>query len=144
MTFSDCCWGHTAAVLLGWPFPFGKTSLGEARMLFYLGPRPAPPLPPARSWGGARRTKSHKILHRTSWVQGLCKIVAHCYPKSPKVAHKAAQGTKMVVQSSLLGAPRDPFPRKFALVVYAQNHAIYYVFVTFSCSWWSFFSLGRE
>ena len=102
-------------------------------MLFYLGPRGSGRMPPARSWGVPRGTKSVKISHRTSWVQGLCKIVAHCCPQSPKVAHKAAQGTKMVVQSSLLGAPRDPFARKFALVVYAQNHAIYNVFVTFSC-----------
>ena len=113
-------------------------------MLFYHHPTTPPPLPPARSWGSPWRPKSVKISTQTSWAQGLCEIVAPCRPKSPKVVQKAAQGTKMVLQSSLLGAPRDPFARKFALVVYAQNHAIYYVFVTCSCSWWSFFSLGRE
>ena len=103
-------------------------------MLFYHDARGAVPLPPARSWGVPWRPKSRRISNKSSWAQGLCEIVAPCRLKSPKVVQKAAQGTEMVLQSSLLGAPRDPFPRKFALVVYAQNHAIYYVFVTFSCS----------
>ena len=78
-------------------------------MLFYHHATTALPLPPARSWGGAWRPKSRRISNKSSWAQGLCEIVAHCRPKSPKVAQKAAQGTKMVLQSSLWGLQGSPF-----------------------------------
>ncbi len=87
--FSHYCWGPTTAVLLRWPFSLGKTSLGEAHMLFYhhaTAPCPCRRLDPG---GVPWRPKSRRISNKSSWAQGLCEIVAHCRPKSPKRRHRA-------------------------------------------------------
>ena len=102
--FSHYCWGHTTAIFLPWPFYLDKTSLGEAQMLFYPGPRTPCLLPPANSWGSPWHTKSRESMRTSSCAEGLCKVVTYCCPKSPTRRHRVPKWASKAYFGELRGA----------------------------------------